>query len=83
MFKWIHHNLKWFIARREMEMLHRFDVACEDAMRWLASDSPDAAGTAQWIKQSATVGDVSIVRWRDAVRSRQLRRSKAACQTQA
>lgn len=42
--------LKWMIARKELEALNRYRVACSLVWRWNAA-IPQSCMTAEWIEQ--------------------------------
>jgi len=47
---WLLDRLKWWIAPREMQALHRYRVACALVWRWNAAIR-GSAETAEWIGQ--------------------------------
>lgn len=62
--------LKWCVAGREMEELHRWRTYWEESRRWLA-EFPDAANALEHLKaQSTGAGGVDIMRTREAMRTR-------------
>lgn len=42
--------LKWWIAGKEMQALHRYRTACQLAWRW-NGQLPNSAETAEWINE--------------------------------
>lgn len=43
-------RLKWWIAGKEMQALHRYRMACQLAWRWNVQ-CPNSAETAEWINE--------------------------------
>lgn len=62
-------RLKWWIAGKEMQALHRYRTACQLAWRWNGQEK-NSAETAEWIGE---VGEgkrgMDIEQFRDRLRS--------------
>lgn len=50
MWDWIVERVKWLVAGRELQALHRYRAACALAWRW-NGELPASADTARWIRE--------------------------------
>ncbi|MFZ6755794.1 hypothetical protein ACO0K9_01125 [Undibacterium sp. Ji50W] len=66
--KWILHHLKWWIAGKELEELHRWRTFCSQADRWLA-EFPNVVTALDYVRTEAngTRGN-DIMRMREKMR---------------
>jgi len=69
MFAWLMYKLKWAIARKDLEALERYRLACLDVQRWNAS-LPHSADTGKYIHDvgEGKIGS-DISRFREELKS--------------
>lgn len=46
-------QIKYLIAGKDLEELHRYRIATQEAARWLGPDFPEVEKTADWIESRA------------------------------